>query len=150
MRGEYELAQETAAAFLREAEKAAQMPEVATARRIMGLARLWQGEFLDARAHLMEALRVCDPQWDRDIRSRIGHDTRACATIYLAQTNWMLGEFGQIRELIAEAVARASVLGHVPTLTNTYFFKALFEVIRGDAQSAHRDAETVIQLSKQT
>ena len=116
MRGEYQSARETAVAFLREAEEVTQMREVATAHRTIGLTRLWQGEFGDARTHLTEAIRISDPQRDRDIGWIIGHDTRACATIYLAQTNWLLGEFEQMRPLIEEAIARAIELDHAPTL----------------------------------
>jgi hypothetical protein len=50
--------------------------------------------------------------------------------------------------LIEEAVALAIEIGHVPTLVNTYMYKAHFEMVRGDAGAARRDAEIVVKLSQ--
>ena len=127
MGGNYALGQETAAAFLREAESTSRPLETATARRMLGLTHLWQGRFMEAQAHLTAALQICDEQRGRTLL--IGHDTRALAAVYLAQTNWILGEFGRIRELLEGAVARAIQLGDVPTLTATYAFEAMFETL---------------------
>jgi predicted ATPase len=54
-----------------------------------------------------------------------------------------------VRALIEEAVAHAIETGHVPTLVHTYFFKAHFEIVRGDAGAAQRDAEIVVKLSQE-
>src|SRR5262249_39940811 len=37
----------------------------------------------------------------------------------------------------------------VPTLVVTYFYKAHFEILRGDAAAAQRDAEIVVKLSQE-
>jgi predicted ATPase len=47
------------------------------------------------------------------------------------------------------AIARATQLGHVPTLTTTYMFKAMFEAFRGDAEACRRESERVTHLSEQ-
>ena len=39
--------------------------------------------------------------------------------------------------------------GHVPTLVVTYFYKAHFEIVRGDAGAARRDAEILVKLSQE-
>ena len=57
-RGEHSLAWETAERFLREAENEGRMTEAAVARRNVGLARLVQGDFIDARTNLAEALAL--------------------------------------------------------------------------------------------
>ena len=149
MRGEYALARETAAAFVRDAESGARTPEAAAAHRVLGLTCLSQGDLIEARTHLEKALRIYDPQWARDAKFRFGHDTRASATSYLARTSWILGEFGLSLELNEEAVARAVELAHVQTLTNTHLFKAHFGMLCGDADAARRDSETVIRLSRE-
>jgi predicted ATPase len=56
----------------------------------------------------------------------IGLDTRALAAVYLAQTDWILGEFGRIRELLEGA-----------------------EAFRGDAEAVRRESERVTHLSEQ-
>jgi predicted ATPase len=149
MRGEYALAQEVATAFLREAESASRTLETATAHRMLGLTHLWQGHFTKAQSHLTAALQICDQQTEPGRTLLIGLDTRALAAVYLAQTDWILGEFGRIRELLEGAVARATQLGHVPTLTTTYMFKAMFEAFRGDAEACRRESERVTHLSEQ-
>ena len=75
-------------------------------------------------------------------------DTGAAARACLGNTKWRLGEVGPARTLIEEAVAHAIKTGHVPTLVNVYFYKAHFEVVRGDAATARCDAEIVVELSQ--
>jgi predicted ATPase len=149
MRGDYASCRDTAAAFLHDAEGAARMPEIAAAHRMIGLTLHLQGAFVDARPHFVEALRIYDPRWDHDTKIHIGHDTGACATAYLARVNWVLGELGQTRELMDDALARAVESGHVPTLANTHYHKTLFELQRGNTEAAWRDAERVLQLGRQ-
>jgi class 3 adenylate cyclase/predicted ATPase len=149
MRGEYALAQEIATAFLREAESASRTLETATAHRMLGLTHLWRGHFTEAQSHLTAALQICDQQTEPGRTLLIGLDTRALAAVYLAQTDWILGEFGRIRELLEGAVARATQLGHVPTLATTYMFRAMFEAFRGDAEAVRRESERVTHLSEQ-
>ncbi len=69
--------------------------------------------------------------------------------MFLAITKWLLGEVGPARALIEEAVAHAIEAGHVPTLVNTYRFKAQFEIIRGDAIAARDTADIVVKLSQE-
>jgi predicted ATPase len=64
-------------------------------------------------------------------------------------TKWHLGEVGPARALIEEAVAHAIETDHVPTLVNTYFFKALLDIVRGDPGAARRVAEIVVKLSQE-
>ena len=149
MRGEYALSQEIATAFLREAESASRTFETAAAHRMLGLTHLWQGHFTEAQSHLTAALQIYDQQTEPGRIMPIGLDTQALAAVYLAQTDWILGEFGRIWDLLEGAIARATQLGHVPTLTTTYMFKAMFEAFRGDAEACRRESERVTHLSEQ-
>jgi predicted ATPase len=149
LRGELRLAREIAETFLREAERGARTMECGIGRRLLGFACLWQGDFIEAQANLLVALSIYDPERDREARFRFGMDTGALTKANLAITKWRLGEVGPARALIEEAVAHAIETGHVPTLVNTYFFKAHFEIVRGDAGAARRDAEIVVKLSQE-
>ena len=82
-----------------------------------------------ARAHFEQALRIFDPERDREAKFRFGLDAGVSATVYLALTNWLLGEAGPARKLIEEAIARAVESAHAPTLANAYWFKALFDAV---------------------
>jgi tetratricopeptide (TPR) repeat protein len=149
VRGELGLAREIAETFLREAERGAWMTECGCGRRLLGYSCLWQGDFIEAQANLVEALSIYDPERDREAMFRFGHDTGAAARAYFAITKWQLGEVGPARALIKEAIAHAIETRHVPTLVNTYLFKAHFEMVRGDAGTVRRDAEIVVKLSQE-
>jgi predicted ATPase len=149
LRGELGLAREIAEAFLREAERGAGTTEYGDGRRFVGLTCLFQGDFVEAQANLLEALSTYDPERDQEARFRFGTDYGAAAKAYLAITKWLLGEVGPARALIEGAIAHAIETGHVPTLVNTYLMKAHFDMIRGDAAAARRAAEIVVKLSRE-
>jgi class 3 adenylate cyclase/predicted ATPase len=148
-RGEFAVGRETAEAFRREAENAARTTEAVVGRRMLGLNCLWQGDFTQSQANLVQALRMYDPQRDGDAKFRFGMDSGACATAYLAHTSWQFGEIERARALIDEAVARAVESGHAPTSAQVYQFKALLGVFRGDANAALHAAETVVGLGRE-
>ena len=148
LRGELGSARETAERFLREAERAARATEVGVAHRLLGLTVLYQGDFVEAKAHCEQTLRIFDPERDREAKFRLGTDARASATGYLALAAWCLGEVGRARELMDEAVARAAESAHVPTLATTYIWQATLERLRDDADAARRAAEAVVALSR--
>ena len=141
MRGELGSARQTAEIFLHEAGSEAPTPEAAAARRVLGLTCLVQGEFAAAHSHFEEVLKIDDSDWTREAEFLYGMDLRDCATTYLAHTTWQLGEVGRTRPLIQEAAARSLESAHVPTLVNTYYFKAVFEMLTGDVQAARSTAE---------
>jgi class 3 adenylate cyclase/predicted ATPase len=148
-RGELGFAREIAEIFLREAERGKRTTECGYGRALLGHTCLRQGDFIEAQSNLVEALSIYDPEQDREARFRFGQDHGAAARAYLAITKWQLGEVGPARALVEEAVAHGIETGHVPTLVNTYFAKAHFEMVRGDAGAARRDAEIVVKLSQE-
>jgi len=149
VRGEFGFAREIAETFLREAEREARITECGVARRLVGFTCFWQGDFIEAQSNFVEALSIYDPERNHEAMFRFGQDTGAAARAYFAITKWQLGEIGPARALIEEAVAHAIETGHLPTLVNTYLFKAHFEMLRGDAGAVRRDAEMVVKLSQE-
>ena len=136
-------ARATAKSFIRDAKNEGTSPDVAAACRIAGRACLSQGDFSQARAHLEEALRICDPEWDVETRGRHGTDCEISATAYLAHAVWQFGEVERARQLIDHVISRAVELGHIPTLANAYLLKMLLEMFRGERAAVIRDAETL-------
>ena len=100
------MAQETAEILLREAEKEERTTEAAAARFCLGVTCLFQGDLAVARAHFEQALRIFDPERDREAKFRFSMDIGAAATGNLAVTNWLLGEAGPAWKLTEEAIAR--------------------------------------------
>jgi class 3 adenylate cyclase/predicted ATPase len=148
-RGELGFAREIAETFLREAESGARTMECGYGHALLGHTCLRQGYFIEAQSNLVQSLSIYDPERDREAKFRFGQDPGAAARVYLAIAKWPLGEVGPARALIEEAVAQAMETNHVPTLVNTYFNKAHFEIVRGDAGAARGDAEIVIKLAQE-
>jgi tetratricopeptide (TPR) repeat protein len=135
--------------FLREAEQAGRAAETAVALRSLGMACLYQGDLSKAQEYLVRALKVYDPERDREASIRYGVDTGAGARYNFAVTKWYSGDVVQARKLIEEAIAYATQSGHIPTLSATYNHKAWLEVVRSDAIAALQTAETLVDLGQQ-
>jgi predicted ATPase len=148
-RAELGVAREIAETFLREAEREALATECGVACRDVGATLFFQGDFIGAQSNFVEALSTYDPERDHEARFPFGVDTGAVVKYYLGMTKWLLGEVGPARELIDGAVAHAIETDHVPTIVNSYMWKAHFETVCGDAGAAGRAAETVAKLSQE-
>jgi tetratricopeptide (TPR) repeat protein len=139
-RAEWALARETAETFRREADNEGRATERVVGLRILGLTCLFQGDVIEAQAHLAEALRTHDPERDRDAKFRFGQDTGASASTYLAFTDWLLGDVGDTRARMEQGIARAIETNHVTTRANAYMWTATFEIVRGEFDAARRAA----------
>ena len=148
-RGELSLARETAVSFLHDAEDEGWMTEAAVARRNLGMARLFEGDFVDAEKNLAEVLRTYDPERDRDARFRFGVDTGAGAAVYLALASWALGGVERARALSEEALTRANETGHAPTRVNANYYLSLYHALRGVPETVMRTAKIVVDLSRE-
>jgi predicted ATPase len=149
MRGDLNLAREAAEGFLREAENERRMTEAAAARRCVGSARFWQGDFIDARTNLAEALRTYVPERDRDAQFRFGADAAAAAAGFLALASWATGDVERARALSEEALARADETAHAPTRALVYNSVSLYQVLCGDPKNVGRTAKILIDLARE-
>jgi len=148
-RGELSLARETAVSFLHDAEDEGWMTEAAVARRNLGMARLFEGDFVDAEKNLAEVLTTYDSERDRDARFRFGVDTGAGAAVYLALASWALGGVERAGALSEEALTRANETGHAPTRANAHYYLSLYHALRGVPETALRTAKIVVDLSRE-
>ncbi len=69
--------------------------------------------------------------------------------LYLVHVHWMLGHLERTSGLNATVAARASVSGHVPTLLNFYHYASLFEMFRGNAESACQAADKQMEIGRE-
>jgi class 3 adenylate cyclase/predicted ATPase len=148
LRGELSLARETAESFLQDAENEGRTTEAAVARRNVGLVHLFQGNFIDTRTNVAEALRTYVHERDRDAKFRFGVDTAAIATAYLTLAIWALGDVERARALSEEALARADETGHAPTRANVYHHISVYHALRGDRKAAARVAKVPFDLGR--
>jgi predicted ATPase len=149
LRGELGLARETAESFLRDAGAEGRTTEAAVARRNVGLACLLQGDFMGAEANLAEALRIYDPERDRDAKFRFGSDTGAMAASFLTLANWALGDIRRARTLAEEALPRADETAHAPTRAFAYSTICLYQELRGDPEAVGRIANIPVELGRE-
>jgi class 3 adenylate cyclase/predicted ATPase len=149
LRGELGLARETAESFLRAAENAGRMTEAGAARRCVGQARLFQGEFIGGQTNLAEALGTYDPERERDAKFRFGVDGGAGAAGFLALASWALGDVERARALSEEALARADETAHAPTRANVYHFISRYQTLRGDPEAVSRLAKIPVELGRE-
>jgi predicted ATPase len=148
-RGELSLARETAESFLCDAEDEQRMTETSVARRNVGMARLWQGDFSGARTNLAEALKIYDPERDRDAKFRFGGDGGAGPAGYLTEASWVLGDIERARALSEEALARADDTAHAPTRAFVYCIVSLYHMLRGDPEAVRRTAKIPVDLGRE-
>jgi predicted ATPase len=149
LHGELSLAQETAESFLRDAETEGRMTETSVARRCVGVARIVQGDFIDAEKNFNEVLRTYDPARDRDARFRFGMDAAAAAACYLALASWAMGDVERARALSEEALARADETAHAPTRAAVYHYVALYQTFRGAPEAVRRMAKIPVELGRE-
>ena len=148
IRCEIPLAREVAAAALPLAERYPGTGEAAVAYRLHGLIYWFEGDFANARKFLERALVLFDPERDRDLAFRFGQDIGVAFMNYLALALWPLGETERAQELEEASVSRARQTGHVATLAYAATYRAVFEMMRLDADSAAPFAAETVELAK--
>jgi tetratricopeptide (TPR) repeat protein len=148
MRGEFRLARETAAIFLREAQAEDRAIETGMARRAVGLVSLFQGDFKAAQSNLEQTLADCDPQQDTEARLLFGRDPEVGAAAFLAATEWQLGNIEKARQLIDRAVRHADELGHAASIVQAHVYQILLETHRDDVYAARAAADELLKLAR--
>jgi tetratricopeptide (TPR) repeat protein len=125
MRGEYREAREIAETLLREAGADARGPEAGTARRMLGLVRLYQGNLKEAQAILeREATEF-----------QLGPAGHVTAAAFLALTEWHLGEVERARQNIERAIQRADETADAASIGTALFFRTVLESRRDDVSA---------------
>ena len=136
-------------ALLRDCEDKPTSPEAGIAHRLAGTTNWYAGDFEEARGHLDQALAIFNPQRDRDLAYRFGHDVGVAEMAYLAMVRWLLGETDHAHRLAAEMVTRAIQAGHVPTVVYGHMHKAIFELMRRNPSGAAPHVEVFVDLARQ-
>jgi tetratricopeptide (TPR) repeat protein len=147
-RGQSRSARETAETFLREAEAEGRANEAASARSMLGLVLLNQGELKAARSVLERALAGYDPRRDGETGSRFW-DAEVSAMAELAAVEWHLGEAERARELINRAVRRAEELSILPIILIALNWRAVLESQRHDVLATRNAADAVLALTEE-
>ena len=148
-RGELAPMREVVQALLRDCEDKPTSPEAGIAHRLAGTTNWYAGDFEEALVHLDQALAIFDPQRDRDLAYRFGHDVGVAEMAYLAMVRWSLGETDRAHQLAAEMVTQAIQTGHIPTVVYGHMHKAIFELMRRNPSGAAPHVEVFVDLARQ-
>ena len=148
-RGELVPMREVVEALLRDCESQPKSPEAGIAHRLAGTTNWYAGDFEEARVHLERALAIFDPQRDRDLAYRFGHDVGVAEMAYLAMVRWSLGEIDRARRLAEEMVTQAIQTGHIPTVVYGHMHNAIFELMRRNPSGAAPHVEAFFDLARQ-
>jgi hypothetical protein len=137
-RGELAPMREVVQALLRDCEDKPTSPEAGIAHRLAGTTNWYAGNFEEARGNLDQALAIFDPQRDRDLAYRFGHDVGVAEMAYLAMVRWSLGETDRAHWLATEMLTQAVQIGHIPTVVYGAYAQSHFrahasESLRGGA-----------------
>ena len=129
-RGDVARMREHASAFLSGVSGRPDSPEAGVAHRISGIYSWYVGDLVDARAHLEKALAISDPERDRDLAFRFGHDPRISASVQLGVVLWLLGEVVRAAQLFQDVGRRSRDVSHLGTTAQGNLHAAVFEVMR--------------------
>ncbi len=124
-----------ATSFLDSARKHASLPEVGIGHRMCGTTEFFFGKLAASRAHLEQALVLCDADPDLKIAFQYNVAQRAAAKINLAMTLAPLGERAAGLCLADEAVNDAVAAKHFPTNAFVFGHRFSFDAISGDLVS---------------
>ena len=149
VRSELGSMQELAQAFLHDTADRPDAPEAGIAHRVCGMTRWFEGNFVDAKQHLEQAITIYRDEHDRNLAFLYGHDCGIAAAIYLALVLWPLGEVDRAEQLAQQAIRRAADSGHVATMVYTHFHKIVLEAVRGNPEGARPHVDAVIELSRE-
>ena len=149
IRGELTPMRELAAAFLGDIEKRPGLPESASAHRVVGLTRWFEGDFPGARMHFDKALAESDVDRDRSLAFRFGQDPGVACALNLALAVGPLGDVCRAHDLLDAAWAQARQGGHVPTLAYTHGQTCIVEGVCRDVERVRPHACALMALSRE-
>ena len=149
VRGELEPMRELSAAFLRDAEREPNSPEVLVGHRIVGISHFVEGDYIGARAHLEQALASYDAERYRPLTFRYGVDSGVSCLVYLAYTLWPLGEIALARRFADEALSHAQSTGHLATVAYALGHVCELDLLWRDTGRLLQHAKSLVAMSRE-
>jgi predicted ATPase len=148
-RGELTSSREIAEALLKDAQPWPVSPEAGIAHRLFGATCWLQGDYVNARLHLEQALAAHDHERDRYLASRIGYDPQVLTMVSLALVLWPMGQVEQAGRLSEEALRLALQNGHIPTVVVAHNWACLLDGVRRKPHQAAPHAKALLSLTRE-
>jgi DNA-binding SARP family transcriptional activator/tetratricopeptide (TPR) repeat protein len=121
---------------------------VALAHRILGMSRLFQGRFPEARQHLDGALAAYDAIGQPVTLPWIGGDLQATCRALLGFVLAVSGHLDQAWAQASQALHRARRIKHLPALGTTLIFACEVAVLRGDLPALNALAGELLDVGE--
>jgi class 3 adenylate cyclase/predicted ATPase len=146
VRGQLEKAHRLGLRLVERAELADDRDLLLQAKRPLGLTLFYLGQFAEAKATLVEALRLYDPGRHQNHRFEYGSDPAVLAQCNLAWTEWFMGFADSATKDSGQAIERAVQLDHPHSLGFALSFEASIRQARGEPTECLDAAERAITL----
>jgi predicted ATPase len=147
-RGELGQMRAFADALQQEVADSPRSPVAGVARRVLGVTKHYEGDFLGARSHLEQALAIFNPARDGELASRFTADPGVLAMAYLAQALWAIDEVDRARRVSEDLSLRMSEVSDASSLGYGHAHRAGFELMRGDFGRAAHHAKALAEIER--
>ncbi|HXF62497.1 MAG TPA: BREX system ATP-binding domain-containing protein [Caldilineaceae bacterium] len=147
--GELHHAEELGSQLLELAQKDNDTGFVLGARLIMGVADMYRGRLVSARAQLEQAVVELEVEAHSNLAHLQGQDPVVAALGFLGLTLWTLGYPDQARRRIEEGLALAQRIGHPYTSAYMSSVATSFFLILGEEGRCRRQAEETLAISQE-
>lgn len=147
VRGELQLARETAERMLALGERTESSAVLVEAHWTLGNALFWMGDLRDADAHLQRAALLYDRKRHHGHAFRFGQDPGVATGCYRAFALCLSGEVAQSRAVLSQAAALAAELEHPFTSAWVEAFHFMVSMFLREPQAALASAQRTIDFS---
>ncbi|NOD36203.1 MULTISPECIES: adenylate/guanylate cyclase domain-containing protein [unclassified Ruegeria] len=137
VRGEYNLAKDTAAQLLDLAKLDEESHHTMIAHRAMGAVLLHIGHLESACDHLKQALSLYDPEQHSRLAYVYGTDHAAITSCFLSIAVWLRGEPDRALDIQLQAVSAAQDLKHAHSMAQTLTYLCMLHLLRRDPQQVY-------------
>jgi predicted ATPase len=119
------------------------------AHHAVGYTHFYRGEFLLAREHAEQGLRLFDPEIEREIVLNMQLSSSAALRIILGSSLWMLGYPEQAPAMVQSGIALTRELKHHPSEAYSLAASLLLHAYRVDIEATEKTAEELLRMAKQ-
>ena len=145
--GELEQAAQLGERMLALTSEPARLPQV-LAHRILGMSRLFQGNFPEARRQLEETLAIYAAIGEPATFRWIGNDLQAGCRAVFGFVLAISGYLDQAWVEISQALNRARRIRHTSALGTTLIFACEVAILRGDIAALHTLADELLHVGQ--
>jgi class 3 adenylate cyclase/tetratricopeptide (TPR) repeat protein len=133
--------------FLAFAKKQESKAPLTVGHRLMFISLAMTGSLAESRRHADEVLALYDPEEQRALASRFGHDNKVAVLSYRACVSWVVGYPDAAIIDADRALSEAHAISHASTLMFALAVTSLSHVLCGNYAKAEAQIDELINLA---